>query len=72
MLTILGLAMIVVFIALLAKKKLQVFVALTLVPLVFGFIAAAVGGHDLLDVFTWIQHGVFFKLNPETDRKSVV
>ena len=34
MLTILGLAMIVVFIALLAKKKLQVFVALTLVPLV--------------------------------------
>ncbi len=68
MLTILGLAMIVVFIALLAKKKLQVFVALTLVPLVFGFIAAAVGGHDLLDVFTWIQHGVFFKLNPETGK----
>ena len=68
MLTFLGLAMIVVFIVALAKKKLQVFAALTIVPLIFGFVAAIATGQDVLDVFTWIQHGVFFKANPETGK----
>lgn len=39
MLTVLALAMIVLFIVLLSAKKLSVFASLTLVPLVFGLIA---------------------------------
>lgn len=70
MMTALGLAMIVTFIVLLAKKKLPVFGALTLVPLVFGFLAVFVGGFDILDVFTWIREGVFFRVNAETGRVS--
>lgn len=70
LLSLLGLTMIVVFIVALAKKKLQVFAALSLVPLVFGFIAVPIGGHEILDVFTWIQEGVFFKVNEETGKVS--
>ncbi|WP_420176267.1 citrate:proton symporter [Luteococcus sp. OSA5] len=68
MLSILGLAMILVFIVALSRKKLQVFVALTLVPLVFGTIACLATGNGVLDVFTWIQHGVFFKVDPDTGK----
>lgn len=68
MLSFLGLAMIVVFITALAKKKLHVFAALTLVPLAFGILAAVIFGHPILDVFKWIQDGVFFKVNPETGK----
>lgn len=70
MLSFLGLAMILVFIVALSRKKLQVFVALALVPLVFGLVACLATGHSLLDVFTWIQQGVFFKLNSETGKVS--
>lgn len=70
MLTFLALAMIVVFIVLLSKKKLPVFAALTLVPLLFGVIAALATGHSLLDLFKWIQEGIFFKLNAKTGKVS--
>lgn len=70
MLTFLALAMIVVFILLLSKKKLSVFAALTLVPFVFGIIAALVTDHSLLDLFQWIQEGMFFKVKPDTGKVS--
>ena len=60
MLTILALAMIVLFIVLLSMKKLSVFTSLTLVPLVFGIIAILVTDHSIMDLFTWIKEGVFF------------
>ncbi len=66
----LGLAMILVFIGLLAKKKLPVFGALTLVPFAFGLIAVPLGGHEILDIFTWIREGTFFKVNEETGKVS--
>ena len=44
MLTVLALAMIILFIVLLSMKKLSVFTSLTLVPFVFGIIAALLPG----------------------------
>lgn len=62
MLTFLALAMIILFILLLSKKKLSVFAALTLVPFVFGIITTMVTDHSLMDLFQWIQEGMFFKV----------
>ena len=70
MLTILALAMIVLFIVLLSMKKLSVFTSLTLVPLVFGIIAILVTDHSIMDLFTWIKEGVFFSVDPETAKAS--
>lgn len=70
MLTFLALAMIVTFIVLLSKKKLSVFAALTLIPLFFGVIAVIVSGHSFLDLFKWIQEGIFFKVNAKTGKVS--
>ena len=70
MLTVLALAMIVLCIVLLSAKKLSVFASLTLVTLDFGLIAAAVMGYGIMDLFTWIQEGVFFSVDPETAKAS--
>lgn len=70
MLTILALAMIVVFIVLLSAKKLSVFAALSLTPFVFGATAALAGGYGIMDLFQWIQEGMFFKVNWETQKVS--
>lgn len=69
-LTLLALAMIIVFIAVLAKKKLTVYAALSLIPLVFGIIAAIATNRSILDVFTWIKNGVFFSQNATTGKIS--
>ena len=70
MLTVLALAMIILFIVLLSMKKLSVFTSLTLVPFVFGIIAVLVTDHSIMDMFTWIQEGVFFSVDPETAKAS--
>lgn len=57
MLTALVLAMILVFIILLAKKKISVFAALTLIPLFFGCLAVLVTDHTVMDLFNWIKAG---------------
>ena len=44
MITFLAYAMIVVFLVLLTKKKLNVFTALILVPIVFGLVACLIIG----------------------------
>ena len=71
MLTFLALAMIVVFIVLLSKKKLSVFAALTLVPLFFGLAAVIFTDHSIMDLFNWIKQGIFFKQNAETGKVSM-
>jgi len=69
-LAFLGFAMIVIFIWSLARKKLTVYAALTIVPLVFGFIAAYANGKTALDVFTWVKNGLFFSQNAVTGKIS--
>lgn len=71
MLTFLALAMIVVFIVLLAKKKLSVFAALTLIPLFFGIIAVIATDSSIMDLFNWIKQGIYFKQNAETGKVSM-
>ncbi len=71
MITVLALAMIVLFIVLLSKKKLDVFCSLCLVPLVFGFIAALVQGKPLFEVFSWIKTGLFYSVNATTGKVSL-
>lgn len=66
MITLLAYAMIIAFIILLTKKKLTVYSALTLTPVVFGLIACLIFGKDPLDVFNWIKSGVFYSVNPTT------
>lgn len=63
MITVLGYAMIVVFLVLLTKKKLNVFTALILVPVVFGVASALYLGKDPLLVFQWIKNGLFYTVN---------
>ena len=71
MLTALALAMIVSFIVLLSIKKLSVFNALTLVPLVFGVVAMFVTGSSFSDLFTWIKEGVFYSVDYEAQSTSM-
>lgn len=69
-LALLALAMIVTFVVLLSTKKLPVFAALTLIPLVFGCIALVVTGSSIGDLFEWIKQGVFFKLDKNAGKVS--
>lgn len=66
MLTVLGYAMIVVFLVLLTKRKLNVYTALILVPIVFGVGACLVLDKDLLLILDWVKNGVFYTVNPTT------
>lgn len=66
MITVLAYLMIIVFIFLLTKKKLTVFTALCLVPLVFGIFVALILGKPVLDVAKWIQSGLFYSQNATT------
>lgn len=66
MITFLSYAMIIIFIYLLTKKKLTVYSALALVPLVFGIIACLVTGKPILSILEWIKSGVFYSVNPTT------
>ena len=63
MLTFLALAMIIVFVVALARKKLSVFAALTLIPLVFGLLVVLFNGNNYMDLFKWIKEGIFFKVS---------
>lgn len=58
--------MILAFIVLLTRKKLTVYSALTLTPVVFGLIVCWIFGKDFLDIFDWIKSGVFYSVNPTT------
>ena len=71
MLTFLAFAMIVSFIVLLSMKKLSVFNALTLVPLVFGVIAVFATGATISDLFSWIKDGIFYTVDYEGQSTSM-
>lgn len=66
MITILAYAMIIAFLVLLTKRKLTVFTALILVPVVFGVAACLFMDKDLLLIFDWIKNGLFYSVNPQT------
>lgn len=66
MLTLLAYAMIIAFLFLLTKRKLSVFTALILVPVVFGIAACLILDKDLLLIFAWIKNGLFYTVNPAT------
>lgn len=70
-LTFLAIAMITIFIVVLAKKKLSIFGALTLIPLIFGIIATFVNKVPLTDMFEWIKTGLFYSVNAETGKVSM-
>lgn len=71
MLTFIAYAMIIAFIVSLAKRKLSVVGALTIIPLVAGLIAAVVTGKPILDVFTWVKNGIFYTVNADTGKVSM-
>ena len=68
MITILAYGMIIAFLYLLTKKKLNVFAALILVPIVFGLAACMITGKDPILIFDWIKKGLFFSQNPTTHK----
>ena len=68
MITFLAYGMIIAFLVLLTKKKLNVFTALILVPIVFGIVACLITGKDPLLIFDWIKKGLFFSQNPTTHK----
>lgn len=61
--TILGYVMIVVFVIAIMKRKLSPFVALLVVPIIFGMIYAVAKGMSVLEVFQWVYDGVFYSVN---------
>ena len=68
MITFLAYGMIIAFLVLLIKKKLNVFTALILVPIVFGVVACLITGKDPILIFDWIKKGLFFSQNPPTHK----
>ena len=60
--------MIIAFLVLLIKKKLNIFTALILVPIVFGVVACLITGKDPILIFDWIKKGLFFSQNPTTHK----
>ena len=68
MITFLAYGMIIAFLVLLIKKKLNIFTALILVPIVFGVVACLITGKDPILIFDWIKKGLFFSQNPTTHK----
>jgi len=60
--------MIIAFLVLLTMRKLNVFTALILVPIVFGIAACLLTGKDPILIFDWIKKGLFFSQNPTTHK----
>ena len=71
MLTLIAMLMIIVFIVSLSKRMLSVFGALTIIPTIFGVIAALATGKPILDVFKWIKNGIFYTQNATTGKVSL-
>lgn len=63
--------MIIVFIVVLSMRKLPVFAALSIIPFIFGLIAVIVTGTSVMDLFTWIREGIFYKVNATTGKVSM-
>lgn len=62
MIALLGYLMIIVFMILLLTKKVSPFVGLIVVPLVFGIIVTFIQDISVLEAFTWLKEGIFYKV----------
>ncbi|MDF2676981.1 MAG: citrate/H+ symporter, CitMHS family [Bacillota bacterium] len=62
MLAYLGYLMIIVFMVLLLKKKISPFVGLIMVPMFFGIIVCFIQDISILEAFTWLKEGIFYKV----------
>jgi CitMHS family citrate-Mg2+:H+ or citrate-Ca2+:H+ symporter len=60
--TLIGAILILVFILAIYNKKLSPYVALVLVPIVFGVVYCLVTGTPVLKIFDWITEGVLYKV----------
>jgi CitMHS family citrate-Mg2+:H+ or citrate-Ca2+:H+ symporter len=60
--TLIGAILILVFILAIYKKKLSPYVALIVVPMIFGVIYCLVTKQSPLEVFDWVYEGVFYKV----------
>lgn len=71
MLTIISLLMVLMFVYTLAKNKLSILGALTLVPMFAGILVVILTGANISDLFTWIFEGLFYKVNEATGSVSI-
>lgn len=71
MLTIIALMMIITFVFTLAKNKLSILGALTLVPMIAGILVVLLTGASFLELFDWVFEGLFFKVNEATGKVSI-
>jgi citrate-Mg2+:H+ or citrate-Ca2+:H+ symporter, CitMHS family len=62
MATLIGAILILVFILAIYKKALSPYVALIIVPIIFGIIYCLVTGTPPLKIFDWITEGVLYKV----------
>lgn len=62
MLAYIGYSMIIVFMILLLKKKISPFVGLIIVPMIFGIAVCIIQDISILEVFTWLKEGIFYKV----------
>lgn len=60
--TLIGAILILVFILAIYNKKLSPYVALVLVPIVFGVVYCLVTGTPVLKIFDWITEGVLYRV----------
>jgi citrate-Mg2+:H+ or citrate-Ca2+:H+ symporter, CitMHS family len=60
--TLMGAILIIVFILAIYKKALSPYVALVVVPMIFGIIYCLITKQSPLVVFNWINEGVFYKV----------
>jgi CitMHS family citrate-Mg2+:H+ or citrate-Ca2+:H+ symporter len=60
--TLIGAILILVFILAIYNKKLSPYVALVLVPIVFGVVYCLITGTPVLKIFDWITEGVLYKV----------
>ena len=62
MIAFLGYAMIIVFMALLLTKKISPFVGLIMISLIFGIIVCIYKDISILQAFTWVKEGIYYKV----------
>ncbi len=64
--TIVGFAMIVVFVICISKRWLSPYVGLAIVPMAAAAIYCVLTGQSVLDIFDWIYSGVFYAFDAES------
>ncbi|MEW8954924.1 SLC13 family permease [Clostridium sp.] len=63
--TLIGAILIIVFVLAIYKKLLSPYVALIVVPVIFGVVYCLITNQSPLEVFDWIYEGVFYKVGED-------